>query len=631
MVNPLYAVAALTCSLVALILSLRMHRSLDSSAPVDRAYLLLLNWTGFFCFCDSIWGVVSSDIIMNDTALYIMSLVFHSTAAFTPYIWLHFVFRYIGKVRYEKVWRAVTCVLVAAELVFIALNARFTTVFYIDESGIYCSVPTRKILFFIQYLTYVIIAVISTIRLLGAAKVSSTEDAKAIRKNYYAILMFVAAPIACGVFQMIYPDAPAYSIGYMLGCVIITSFVFVDTIEEKAREEIAAQAESNAKTAFLFNMSHDIRTPMNAIIGFTNRAVNHMEDREILTDSLNKLTTSGNYLLHIINDLLDMAQIESGKLELNESVHCTTDGASGIASIFSMTAAEKGITFKTDFSKVTDTYLVLDESRVSQIIANLVSNAIKYTNPGGEVSYTVEQVPCSRSGYARFRSTVRDNGHGMSPEFVKKIFNEFERDQSATKSGAQGTGLGMAIVKRLTDNMGGEISIDSELDRGTVITLYLEHRIPSQEEIAAYEKTRVETSSVDNSILTGKRVLLVDDNELNREIGQDVLTENGMLVELAESGEEALEMVRLTAERGNSRYYDFVLMDIQMPGMSGYETTMAIRNLPDPEDTHLPIIALSANAFEEDRRKSMESGLDDHVSKPIDIKVLKETMAKFIR
>ena len=412
--------------------------------------------------------------------------------------------------------------------------------------------------------------------------------------------------------------------------VILAAFVtLLIMLLQVYRLKKKADAASRAKTTFLFNMSHDIRTPMNAVLGFTDKAIRHENEPHILDESLRKAKASGEYLLKIINDILDMARIESGKLELKEELRCAEENCRTLVDVFGEDAAKKDIRLHTSFS-AKDRYLWLDEGRNSQIVANLVSNAVKYTPPGGEIWFTVEQIPCDRAGYARYTVTVKDTGCGMSREFLDRIFESFERDTSAIRSGAQGTGLGMAIVRRLIDAMNGTISVQSEPGKGTTVSYTVDYRIADESEIAAYRAKNGRTEDSAEERLAGKRILVVEDNPLNLEIAVDLLEDRGLITETAEDGSAAVEKLKTLAERKDYDYYAAVLMDVQMPVMNGYEATRAIRAIPVPDGVHLPIIAMTANAFEEDRRNAADAGMDGHIAKPVNAQKLFDTLTRFI-
>ncbi len=462
-----------------------------------------------------------------------------------------------------------------------------------------------------------------------------------VRQDWHGVHANKKCPVKSSMIKLVYSSgklAGSISIHYItdfhvfseqdvdiMNTVAMYCGLLLERIELKRSEiaRIEAESSNKAKSEFLFNMSHDIRTPMNAIIGFTDQAIKHKEDAEIRDSALEKVKNSSSYLLHIVNDILDMAKIESGKLEIHEEVHLLTTQKDTILEVFRADAERKGLAFHTSY-ETQDKYLWIDEGRTNQIVANLISNAIKYTPAGGDVWYSIQQIPCEKSGYGKFVITVRDTGCGMSPAFLSKIFDSFERAESAKRSGTQGTGLGMSIVKKLADAMGATIDIQSEEGKGTCVTYTVEHRIALPEEIEAYQREQQPTVQIDEAYLQGKRVLLVEDNELNREIALDILGDRKMTIEFAEDGPIAVEKVK----KYGPDYYDFILMDIQLPTLSGYEATQQIRAMYP--DAKLPIIALSANAFTEDKQKSIDAGMNDHVAKPINVKELLRVLAKFL-
>ena len=389
---------------------------------------------------------------------------------------------------------------------------------------------------------------------------------------------------------------------------------------QKQLSEALAMAEvaNRAKTDFLFNMSHDIRTPMNAIIGFTNIAKKEIRNPEKALDSLDKVQRSSDILLSLINDVLDMSRIESGKAELHEEKQDIGTAFDSIAPAMANLAASKEIDLRFSVGDVRDRYVYADGPRFDRVLINIISNAIKYTLPGGFVKVSAEQLADTEPGRGNYRFTVTDSGIGMSEEFQKHMFEDFAREENSTTSGIQGTGLGLSLAKKLVDMMGGTISCVSSQGVGTTFRIVLPFRLRGEE--TAEEPVGQENSA--DIDLNGKKALLVEDNELNREIAQEILCDEGITVETAENGQKAVNMVR---ERGEA-YYDFILMDIQMPVMDGYEATRTIRRLMPELKT--PIIALSANAFAEDKRKSLEAGMDDHVAKPINVKALVSALAR---
>lgn len=381
-----------------------------------------------------------------------------------------------------------------------------------------------------------------------------------------------------------------------------------------------AQCANKAKTIFLSNMSHDIRTPMNAIMGFTALALNDIGNVEKTELYLEKIATSSEHLLSLINDVLEMSRIESGKVKLDEAVYNVVDITKTIYEMMNAQAEEKGIEFGLDIV-VQQPYVFCDKLRMNQIMINLVSNAIKYTPAGGKVFLSFEQVGKFHDKYEKYCIKVKDTGYGMSKEFLEHVFEPFERAQSSTISKIPGTGLGLAIVKNIVEMMGGTIQVKSQENCGSEFTINLELRV-ADAYMAADECNRKEYNNFEYK-LKGKRVLLAEDNEINAEITVEILSNEGMIVEVAENGQIAVDKFKESEEH----YYDLVLMDIQMPVMDGLEAAKSIRLL-QRSDVSLPIIAVSANAFDEDVRNSMNSGMDGHISKPIMVEKLFDTIKK---
>ena len=543
----------------------------------------------------------------------------------------------------------------------------------------------------------------------------------------------------------------------LLICFGISFYVARITILAKSNmyQALAAAEHANrAKTTFLNNMSHDIRTPMNAIIGFTALCAKSVNDTEKITEYLNKIATSSNHLLSLINDILDMSRIESGKVRIEEQEVYLPDVLHDLRTIIQSDVANKNLELFIDTLDVKDESVFCDKLRLNQILLNLMSNAIKYTNAGGTVSLRVEQKPCRREDYAEFVFRVKDTGIGMSKKFLKVVFQPFERMQTATVSGIQGTGLGMSITKNLVEMMGGTITVTSEEGKGSEFTVTLQFKksetkvvyekilelqgvrvlvadddsdtcfsvsrmlteigmrpdwttsgkeavvrakyaIEESDEYGAYiidwlmpdmngietvrrirrfigegkpiiiltaydwepieaeareagvtsfcskplfmselrealtttrKKVTKEKEVLDSFDFAGKRVLLVEDNELNREIAVEILQEVGLAVDTANDGDVAVEKLRNATEG----QYDLVLMDVQMPKLDGYMATKEIRTLDNPFVANIPIIAMTANAFEEDKRKSFEAGMNGHLSKPIEIPKLMEVLASIL-
>lgn len=383
----------------------------------------------------------------------------------------------------------------------------------------------------------------------------------------------------------------------------------------------AARQASVAKKVFLQNMSHDIRTPMNAVVGFTNLAIQSGDDSEKVQDYLSKIKVSSEHLLGIVNEVLEISRIESGQTKLDESVCSIKEIVDETNVIIGNQALEKKQTFTIDISQIQNPYLYCDKLRVKEILVNLLGNSVKYTQTGGRISLKILQLPCKHAGYGIYEIHVKDNGCGMSKEFQKKVFLPFERQSTSTVSGVQGTGLGMTIIKGFVDLMGGTIQIDSEENKGTEIVVKLCQRLAD-----APAKTRQTREVYPPEIFAGKRILLAEDNILNREIAAAILEESGLLVDMAENGAIAVEKIT----KSSPGYYAAVLMDIQMPVMDGYTATRKIRELSDQELAGIPVIAVSANAFDEDRESSKEAGMDGHLAKPISAEELMLTLGTIL-
>lgn len=385
--------------------------------------------------------------------------------------------------------------------------------------------------------------------------------------------------------------------------------------EEKLKKAyVAAENANKAKTEFLNNMSHDIRTPMNVILGYNHLMKSQLTESKQL-DYQKKIEQSGKLLLAIINNVLDMARIESGKIKVDENYERVGEVVDEIISTFSSEAEEKEIHLSGSM-KVTHRNILCDGTKIREIYVNLVSNAMKYTPRGGNVTITVEELPCEKEGYMKVKSEIKDTGIGMSKEYLPTLFEPFSREQNTTIGRIGGTGLEMPIVKKMVDLMGGSIEVASELGKGTVFTFTLMHKIADRKFYS--QKTEAAETSEMGKNLSGKHVLLAEDNDLNAEIAVTVLEETGIVIERVEDGIQCVNRV-VQMSPGT---YDLILMDIQMPNMDGYKATRCIRRLDDKKKAEIPIIAMTANAFAEDRKKAFDAGMNGHIAKPIDIEKL---------
>lgn len=382
----------------------------------------------------------------------------------------------------------------------------------------------------------------------------------------------------------------------------------------------SAEHANRAKTAFLNNMSHDIRTPMNAIIGFTSLAAEHLDDREIIRNYLEKISTSGKHLLSLINDVLDMSRIESGSVKIEKTNVHLPDVLEDLKTIILESVHAKQQKLLIKMQDVVHEDIITDKLRLTQVLLNIISNAVKFTPVGGTIHILVEEKASQKAGYAVYSFCIKDNGIGMSKEFQEHVFDSFARERTVTESGITGTGLGMAITKNIVDLMGGTIHLTSKQGEGSEFIVTLECELADktvQDKQSSCPKA--EKKHLDYS---GKKVLLVEDNELNREIATEILKSLGMKVDYAADGMEAVEI--MSSEAGNQ--YDMIFMDIQMPKMDGYTATREIRTLKDTKKANVPIIAMTANAFDEDRKKAIKAGMNGHIAKPIDVNVILQNL-----
>ena len=395
--------------------------------------------------------------------------------------------------------------------------------------------------------------------------------------------------------------------------------------EERIRADYEAVAKANvAKSNFLFSMSHDIRTPMNAIMGYNQLIKRDASDAEKVLHYQGKIELASHFLLALINNVLDMARIESGKMHLDETTHSIGFLIPQIVDVLKAEADKKNITLSYA-NEMKDQYISFDYAKVSEIFSNLISNAVKYTLPGGHVSITTSTYPLHREGYIGIKTVVEDDGIGMSEDFLHRIFEPFEREQKEETRHISGTGLGMAIVKKYVDFMGGRIEIESQPGRGSRFTVYLPHKkVVHADDKMVQEQEQKEVESL--SHLAGKRILLAEDNELNAEIAMELLKQEGFHIDHASDGKKCVE--KLVEEPAGT--YDVILMDVQMPVMNGYEATHAIRSLEDKEKATIPILAMTAGAFSEDRKLALEAGMDGFCTKPIDMDMLKAELARVL-
>lgn len=401
---------------------------------------------------------------------------------------------------------------------------------------------------------------------------------------------------------------------------ILTYLILNRSRLETQKALVKAEAASKAKTDFLFSMSHDIRTPMNAIIGFLHLLDERQEEPARRSEYIHKIEDSSELLLSIINNVLAMSQIEGGETALEETAWSAEQMMDSACSLLAAQMREKNITFEKTLD-VRHPFVWCDMPKLQEIYLNILNNAQKYTPSGGKVSMRLTELTSDREGYVLFKTEIEDNGIGISKEFMPQIFDAFSRELDTTHSKIAGTGLGMAIVKRLTELMGGTVEAESEPGRGTKLTVIMPHRIASEADIR--DKNTEGTALADFS---GKRLLIAEDNDLNAEIAAELLTQMGFEVERARDGDICVSMM----EHADGKYYDLILMDIQMPNMNGYQAAAAIRAMTDPSKAGIPIIAMTANAFEKDKQDACAAGMNAHLAKPVDIRKMMEILAEYL-
>ena len=413
----------------------------------------------------------------------------------------------------------------------------------------------------------------------------------------------------------------------------VTSVLFAnrDVTDEKLRElkqeeelreaKLKAECANKAKSSFLLNMSHDIRTPMNAIIGYAELASRHLQETDKLGRYFEEIQICGKELLSMLGNVLDLARIENNKVEMEYTVSNVHECFENCVIMFQQQAESKNQTISLT-EQIMYPYVYMDEPHLSEVCLNIISNAIKYTNTGGWISCNVVQKSCEKEDWCNMIITITDNGIGMSEEFQKRIFETFERERNTTSSHIEGSGIGMGITKKLVELMDGTIEVKSKQGKGSTFTVTIPCRKASEDDSLVKKNSNLRNKNC----LNGVRILLVEDNEINTEIATELLTEEGCIVETANDGVVCIDMI----EKADADYYKMILMDIQMPVMNGYDATLTIRKMKDRKKASIPIIAMTANAFAEDTQKVLSVGMNAHVAKPVDMNILVPTMMKYL-
>lgn len=615
----LYAYVGIVCAgVIAMILN--RVRSTEYKKTVDAKFCGALAFFVAFCIVDTAWGIIGSPThYVNQTAYLLSTYGFHIMAAWASFVCSAYVLHNMNvPEKKRKFFRLVRYSLITLQMILIFQNI-FTGLFFtIDENGVYHSGIFRTVAFLMQFCHYLPIIVYLIPHLHSGEKDRTTAYV------YSSSLIFSVLPLVFGMLQMAYPDGPFYSMGFLVTAVTMYAFNVTEQREsylaayytaeeqEKSRAQIEealkkAEAANIAKTVFLSNMSHDIRTPINGIMGMLTLAKKEPMS-ETLAMYLKKIDVASRHLLSLINDVLDMSRIESGKTEIQMDPTDVTVIADNCTSIIQGQIEGRNLTFIKKCDGITHSRVFADVLRIRQVLINILGNACKFTPDGGTVTFEIRETAFDgETVWMEF--IVEDTGIGMSEEFQQHIFEAFSQENNGSRGDYIGTGLGMTISKELVGMMDGTISVKSERNHGSTFTVTLPFKVDTSEKLepATAKDVPAQTN------IAGWKILLVEDNELNMEIASSILTDEGAVVTEAENGQIAVD--KFTGSEPGT--FDVILMDIMMPVMNGYDAAKAIRASAHPEAGTIPIIAMTANAFAEDKIRAVDAGMNSHVAKPI--------------
>lgn len=616
-----YSIVGIIAIIISYIVNRRVLLSKHERIEDIEYKRFLIAVSGFFVI-DTAWGLIegtgATGLLYADTVAYYVAM------ALSVVFCCRYVIEYLQLNNlFGRIVKIFGTTFFVIELVALVVNVFYPIIFWFDFSGQYQAGIFRHVALIVQILLFALTSGMSYYAVMTTTGVRSDRN-RAICA--FSFIMTVAITV-----QTLYPLLPIYSIGVMLGTLVIHVFIQEEELHEKMQyieglnQKLTLTAEqadaaNAAKTAFLFNMSHDIRTPMNAIMGFTMLLRKSLDDPEKRQDYLDKIEGSSNVLLSIINNVLEMARIEKGHIVVEETAWNADQFNDTLYSVFYEVMKQKDIEFTREVN-VQNEYVMCDSTKLREIFYNILSNAFKYTNPGGKVHMKLEEIPSDREGFALYRTTITDTGIGMSEDYIPHIFEEFSREKNSTQNTIEGTGLGMPIVKRLVDLMGGTIEVKSQKGVGSTFIVTLSHRITDRSKLTEHAGVLI-----DSQLFKDKRILLAEDNDLNAEIAIELLSEAGFIMDRVENGREAVEKIA----QSDANYYNAVLMDIQMPEMNGYEATRAIRALPDNNKAQVPILAMTANAFAEDKREAIQAGMSGHLAKPINVHELMKALSKVV-
>ena len=616
-----------------------------SLSKTQRLYRLFLLSVLVFYITDGLWGVLDNLRLID--ALYVETILYFIAMAVSLLFWTMYVTAYLETHNaFGTILRLSGRILFAYEIVALTINIFYPVVFWFDENGSYQTGSLRYVTLYLQILIFFMTSVYTLY-------ITAKSEEKVRRRNL-TISLFGIAMLALIILQIEFPLWPCYTIGYMFGTSLLHSFVVEDEKSEYRKElertlqrekaqkqELAesrevlkdeldsAESASKAKTAFLSNMSHEIRTPMNAIIGLNSIALNDPTASEEVKKYLEKSVASAHHLLGIINDILDMSRIESGRMTVKNEEFLLDDALKQVIGIISEQCRDKGLVYDQRKVGKIDKYYIGDAMKLKQVLINILGNAVKFTPEGGTVSLVIEEkARFDKKAVVEF--VISDTGIGMSKDFLPHIFEPFSQEESSPTGKYGSTGLGMSITKSIVELMNGTITVDSEKGKGTTfsvtITFEESEKNSDDNDIGMPALNDMSGLDINNADLTGRRVLLAEDVSINAEIIIMLLSMREMEVDLAENGQIAVDLFA-AHEPG---YYAAILMDMRMPVMGGLEATRCIRSMDKEDAKVIPIIALTANAFDEDVQRSIQAGLNAHLSKPVEPEALYKTLEKLI-
>lgn len=608
-----------SCFMIILLTILMMRIGYHIERSQSKTYaLVFVGMVELYVLMDALFVVCLLDESRRVSIFKTVVFVFYLVYVIMPYVWHKFMQSYMGIQcgKNRKLMEAVPLIILLGMVI--------------------CSVPTGIIWkiysdggyvrgawfssFAVLNLFYYLYAFVQTFYILITK--SRREIRYLLKSSVFSALPLIGILVNTYVIPLygVYPFQPyCLVIGVLLAYLFMVEYQHNQS-ESEHREKLSSALEQEkeasrkareageVKNTFLANMSHDIRTPMNAILGFSDIIAKHPDDETVVRDAVAKIHASGDILMKIINDVLDLSKIESGKLQVEETVTDLQQLSANLEKMLEYSMEKGGIKFEV-ISEIENPYVWCDVTKLQQVLVNILNNAVKFTPEGGKITLQYQQEPVE-DGRAEYQITVRDTGIGMDEEFQKHAFEAFERERTSTESKIEGTGLGLAIVQKLVDLMDGQVTIHSKRGKGTAIIIKLSLKIADQAELQTEVSGRRTVSD-----LTGTRILLVEDNDLNAEIATEILTSRGFLVERAENGRICVECL----EQAESDYYQIILMDIQMPVMNGYDAAKKIRSMSDVDKAFIPIIAMTANAFEEDHRRAVQAGMEGFVIKPIEV------------